>query len=67
MAEQSLVWDGNMHPAIEFWMGDAFQSWAPTARELDFLSVDGVVTAHQGDRITKSADGDFRVEGHAAF
>lgn len=61
MSTQSLIWDGNMHPAIEFWLGDAFESWAPTDRELYFTTPDGIVTAHVGDRIVKSTDGGFRL------
>ena len=66
MREQHLTWDGEMHPAVELWMGAAFQSWAPTARELDFETDDGIVTAHEGDRITKGVDGVFRLERRKA-
>ena len=61
MTAQTLTWDGEMHPAIELWLGDAFQSWAPSVREMDFMTGGGVVTAHQGDRIIKGADGTFRL------
>ena len=52
-APETRLFDGEMSADLELWLGDAFESWLPSTRQLIVRSPDGERTVDAGQWITQ--------------
>jgi hypothetical protein len=56
---QAYQWDGQPDSGLERWMGDAFESWIPSKRQLAIRTLEGEHIISAGDWIIRGVEGEI--------
>lgn len=55
---EAWLWNGEPDWELELWLGDDFETWLPSSRQLVIRTLEGEITASAGDYIIRGVAGE---------